>query len=161
MGLFAEPKVVLWKQVQKYVAHALTRPCGNVADKQAPSYLTALGHMDCMLRVALVAVCEGDENQYLAANFLTHYAAMLVEQFKSPSILAKPKEVQNTQLDTAMNLATVHTLTPPCVSCLQLLNRPEEMLMLLHTYLPNGQLLFTSDLYAKHLRREFDESLLA
>jgi hypothetical protein len=35
------------------------------------------------------------------------------------------------------------------------------MLMLLHTYLPNGQLLFTSDQYAKHLRREFDESLLA
>src|SRR3989344_3234839 len=84
VGLFAEPKVVLWKQVQKYVARALTRPRGNVADKQAPSYLTALGHMDCMFRVALVAVCEVDENQYLAANFLTHYAAMLVEQFKSP-----------------------------------------------------------------------------
>jgi hypothetical protein len=116
VGLFAEPKVVLWKQVQKYVAHALTRPRGNVAYKQAPSYLTALGHMDCVFRVALVAVCEVDENQYLAANFLTHYAAMLVEQFKSPSILAKPKEVQNTQLYTAMNHTTLHTLTPPCVS---------------------------------------------
>jgi hypothetical protein len=65
--------------------------------------------MDRVFRVALVAVCEVDENQYLAANFLTHYAAMLVEQFKSPGILAKPKEVQNTQLNTAIIHTTVHT----------------------------------------------------
>jgi len=84
-------------------------------------------------RVALVVICEVDENQYLAANFLTLFANLLMDQYKSANILTKPKE---------------------------LLNKPEEMLMLLQTYLPNGQLLFISDQYAKHLRREFDESLL-
>ncbi len=45
-------------------------------------------------RVALVIICEVDENQYLAANFLSMFANLLVEQHKSPSILAKPKEVR-------------------------------------------------------------------
>ncbi len=43
----------------------------------------------------------------------------------------------------------------------QLLNKPEEMLMMLQTYLPNGLLLFSSEQYNKVLKREFEENLTA
>ncbi|KAL6042112.1 hypothetical protein QOT17_024593 [Balamuthia mandrillaris] len=82
---------------------------------------------------AMLLVCEPDENRYLAANFLSLFASVLAEHFKSPAITAKPKE---------------------------LLSRPEEIMLLLEVYLPNGLLLFTSSHLSKHWRRQA-EPLLA
>eukprot|EP01119_Soliformovum_irregulare_P000727 TRINITY_DN10538_c0_g1_i1.p1 TRINITY_DN10538_c0_g1~~TRINITY_DN10538_c0_g1_i1.p1 ORF type:complete len:217 (+),score=28.77 TRINITY_DN10538_c0_g1_i1:1-651(+) len=84
--------------------------------------------------VAYVLICDEGENRLLAAHFIQLFIKAIDDQFKKPSASAYPREF---------------------------LVRAEEFLVLLHTFLPNGQLLFISPPLIKHLRKEAESLLLS
>jgi len=79
-------------------------------------------------------LCEESENRLLGCHFLNVFTKILDDQFKKNSIAASPKEY---------------------------LSKLEEFLVVLHTFLPNGQLLFMNSQYTKQLRKEVDSILLS
>jgi len=78
--------------------------------------------------------CEEEENIVLASQFLNLFPKILDEQYKKPGICANPKEF---------------------------LSKPEEFLVLLHFFLPNGQLLFILTQFGKQLRKDAETILLS
>mmetsp|Transcript_21564 Transcript_21564/g.30147 ORF Transcript_21564/g.30147 Transcript_21564/m.30147 type:complete len:215 (-) Transcript_21564:65-709(-) len=80
-------------------------------------------------------VLEEDENRVLASQFLSALPRVLDEHFKKPGLAGNPKEVIATKMD--------------------------EVGVLVHTFLPNGQLLFMSPYLIRHLKKEADTILLA
>jgi len=83
---------------------------------------------------AYTLICEVDENRLLASNFLELFPSILNEHFKNPQISAQPKEF---------------------------LVKPEEVLLPLHHFLPNGQLLFMNQQLLKQLKRDVDDILMS
>jgi len=83
---------------------------------------------------AYILICEEEENRLLAAQFLTLFTKVLDEHFKKPGIAAHPKEF---------------------------LNRAEEFLILLQTFLTNGLLLFINSQVSKQLRKDAESLLLS
>ena len=74
-------------------------------------------------------VCYDDENTLLALNFLQLLPKLLVEQYRTQQICQNPRE---------------------------LVARPEEILVLLNTYIPHGLLQTIPNSLAKQLKRESD-----
>lgn len=74
-------------------------------------------------------VCYEDENTLLALNFLQLLPRLLTEQYRVQQICQNPREF---------------------------IARPEELLLLLHTYLPHGLLQTIPNSLAKQLKRESD-----
>jgi len=79
-------------------------------------------------------LCDQDENVSLAHYFLNLFPKVIDEHFKKPGISMFPKEF---------------------------LLKLEEFLLLLHTFLPNGQLLFANSQLIKYLKKETDTLLLS
>jgi len=77
--------------------------------------------------------CQEEENSLLASQFLHLFPKILDEHYKKPGISSSPKEF---------------------------LSRPEEFLVLLHFFLPNGHLLFITTQFAKQLRKDAETLLL-
>jgi len=83
------------------------------------------------LSFAISLICEIDENRYLALNFLSSFSRIMKQTLKQNLPIIGPKE---------------------------LLVKYDEVLIALQTYLPNGQLLFTSEQLTKHLKKETDST---
>eukprot|EP01102_Stenamoeba_stenopodia_P003307 TRINITY_DN13251_c0_g1_i1.p1 TRINITY_DN13251_c0_g1~~TRINITY_DN13251_c0_g1_i1.p1 ORF type:complete len:215 (-),score=41.25 TRINITY_DN13251_c0_g1_i1:100-744(-) len=79
-------------------------------------------------------VCEYDENRQLAFNFLSNFLKAFKENSKAPQLLQSNKDI----------LAGI---------------KAEELIAMAQTYLPAGQLLFSGDSLARHLRRELENAL--
>eukprot|EP01091_Cochliopodium_minus_P009892 TRINITY_DN2536_c0_g1_i1.p1 TRINITY_DN2536_c0_g1~~TRINITY_DN2536_c0_g1_i1.p1 ORF type:complete len:173 (-),score=30.12 TRINITY_DN2536_c0_g1_i1:55-573(-) len=78
-------------------------------------------------------VCDRNENTLLASTFVDIFIKTLNEHFKNDKLFIQPTE---------------------------LLNKPEEVLILLSTYLPNGKLLISTSKHIKHLKTESDNTIL-
>eukprot|EP01133_Synstelium_polycarpum_P010768 gene10768-12543_t len=76
-------------------------------------------------KACFTIICEEDENRLLASNFLTMFGSVVVDHFKNT--LSKTLSIE-------------------------VFSKTDEVLVLLHSYLPNGQLLFTSTQFAKHIK---------
>jgi len=94
------------------------------------SNLVVLWHQ--VQSVAYVLICDEDENRALGINFLQNFPKELSEYYKA-----------NNQTDQGM----------------EFFSRPEEVLILLQSFLPNGQLLFITPNFAKHLKKEAESTL--
>jgi hypothetical protein len=77
-------------------------------------------------------VCEEDENRYLASHYLNWIIKTIDEHFKKNGISTHPEEY---------------------------LQKNEELLMLIHTLIPNGQLLFSTTHFLKFLKKEIENNL--
>jgi len=82
-------------------------------------------------QVAYTLICEPDENRILASHFLANLPRIFSDLTKKPASVAGG----------------------------EFFNRPEEALILINSYLPNGQLLFVTPNFSKHIRREVDNNL--
>jgi len=82
--------------------------------------------------VAYVLICYEEENRALGINFLQNFPKELSEYYKT-------------------NMATDQGM--------EFFSRPEEVLILLQSFLPNGQLLFITPNLAKHLKKEAESTL--
>jgi len=80
-----------------------------------------------------VLLCEETENRLAASHFLNTLPRILEDHFKKTGIAASPREF---------------------------LSKLEEFLVVVHTFLPNGQLIFMNAQYSKQLRKEVDSVLL-
>jgi len=87
-----------------------------------------------LLSTVFVIICEPDENRLLASNFLSLLPRILIDNFKNPQLTIQPKEM---------------------------LLKPEEVLILIQSYLPNGQLLFANGQFVRHLKRDAEAALQA
>ncbi|KAM9983330.1 hypothetical protein ACTFIY_000066 [Dictyostelium cf. discoideum] len=84
-----------------------------------------------ILGVCFTIVCEDDENRLLASNFLTLFSNVIVDIFKT---------------------TITKTINP-----MDILPRSDEILLLLNSYLPNGQLLFISNQFSKQIKTNFQQ----
>ncbi|KAK5574412.1 hypothetical protein RB653_009687 [Dictyostelium firmibasis] len=84
-----------------------------------------------ILGVCFTIVCEDDENRLLASNFLTLFSNVIVDVFKT---------------------TITKTINP-----MDILPRSEEILLLLNSYLPNGQLLFISNQFSKQIKTNIQQ----
>jgi len=75
--------------------------------------------------VGFTVVCEEDENRLLLSNFLTMFGQLILDHFKLSS-----KNITN-----------------------EVFTRTDELLLILHNYLPNGQTLFISNSYSRQLKQ--------
>ncbi|KAF2077585.1 hypothetical protein CYY_001126 [Polysphondylium violaceum] len=75
--------------------------------------------------VGFTVVCEEDENRLLLSNFLTMLAQLILDHFKL----------------TSKNLTT------------EVFTRTDDILLILHNYLPNGQTLFISNSFSRQLKQ--------
>ncbi|EGG16692.1 hypothetical protein DFA_07670 [Cavenderia fasciculata] len=78
-----------------------------------------------LLGVCFTMICDQDENRLLAASFLTSFSNILVDYYKSILSKSSPQEI---------------------------FSRSDEILVLLNSYMPNGQLLYSSQQFAKHIK---------
>jgi len=83
--------------------------------------------------VAYTLICEEDENPALGSYFLESFPNVLSEYYKKT--------------------------TPSSTLGMEFFLRPEEVLVLLQSFLPNGQLLFISPNLSKHLKKEAENTL--
>ncbi|KAN0033563.1 hypothetical protein ACTFIV_000024 [Dictyostelium citrinum] len=84
-----------------------------------------------ILGVCFTIICEDDENRLLASNFLTLFSNVIVDVFKT---------------------TITKTINP-----MDILTRSEELLLLLNSYLPNGQLLFISNQFSKQIKTNIQQ----
>jgi hypothetical protein len=77
--------------------------------------------------VMYTLLCFLDESRLLGSSFLSMFPALLSEHVKNPALNSQPREI---------------------------MARPDDVLLLAHQFLPNGQLLFTSPEYVKQLKKE-------
>jgi len=82
--------------------------------------------------VFYIMVLEPLENTQLAVQFLHNFPNLIDDNFKRSGMSAHPKEF---------------------------LNRPEEFLIFLHTFLPQGQLRFQNEYFTRFLRKDFESIL--
>jgi len=80
--------------------------------------------------VAYTLILELEENRALATQFLGALPRIFSDLTKKPSSTGS-----------------------------EFFNRPEEAIILINSFLPNGQLLFMTPNLAKHLRKEVDYNL--
>lgn len=78
-------------------------------------------------------IAHPDENRLHINYILTHFAKVLSDHFKNPHVTSQPKEI---------------------------LSKPDEILVLLHHFLPNGQCVYMSTPLMKQLKREIDSTIL-
>eukprot|EP01112_Ceratiomyxa_fruticulosa_P009650 TRINITY_DN2526_c0_g2_i1.p1 TRINITY_DN2526_c0_g2~~TRINITY_DN2526_c0_g2_i1.p1 ORF type:complete len:223 (+),score=35.89 TRINITY_DN2526_c0_g2_i1:69-671(+) len=88
-------------------------------------------------------VIESDENRLLASNFLSLFGKVLSDHFKLISVKSGGPSSSNINPQNP-SLG----LTPTS----EFFMRPEEVIVLLQHYLPNGQLLFLSTQFSKHVK---------
>ncbi|EGC38298.1 hypothetical protein DICPUDRAFT_28941 [Dictyostelium purpureum] len=78
-----------------------------------------------LLGVCFTIICEEDENRLLVSNFLTMFSNVILDNFKTTISKTLPQEI---------------------------LPKSDEILLLLNSYLPNGQLLFISNQFSKQIK---------
>lgn len=85
-------------------------------------------------QLAYSMICEEDESRALVAAVLPFLAKLISESKK--------------------------TASGPSGVATELLLHPEEVFAILQNYLPNGQLLFLTSNFAKHMKKEVDGIIL-
>ncbi|KYQ92360.1 hypothetical protein DLAC_06324 [Tieghemostelium lacteum] len=79
-----------------------------------------------LLGVCFTIICEEDENRLLVSNFLNMFSNIASDHFKNTLSKATPTQ--------------------------DIFPKTDELLVLLNSYLPNGQLLFISNQFSKHIK---------
>lgn len=77
-------------------------------------------------------IANPDENRLHINYLLAHLAKVFADHFKNPHITSQPKEI---------------------------LSKPDEILVLMNQFLPNGQCIFMSTPLVKQLKREVDSTI--
>eukprot|EP01127_Copromyxa_protea_P022605 TRINITY_DN819_c0_g1_i1.p1 TRINITY_DN819_c0_g1~~TRINITY_DN819_c0_g1_i1.p1 ORF type:complete len:206 (+),score=51.78 TRINITY_DN819_c0_g1_i1:58-675(+) len=129
--LFSTPKIVMWYQFN-LVAYSMICEEGVLYIPESDLFSTPKIVMWYQFNlVAYSMICEEDDNRALVASTLPLLARVISDSKK-----------------TSQGPSS------------ELLLHPEEVFAILQSYLPNGQLLFISANFAKHVKKEVDAIIL-